>query len=130
MDAATAYDWQTRRVKNWLLAVLRFSVTFEGEDRSDVMARADDIDRLGFVARKPEFSFFLRTSIELCDAIENLAYAGRHEVLRRHLARIDDPRLRRAFSAAVVLEQREAPKPTFHADSARVARKSVDQDCS
>lgn len=38
MDAATANDWQTRKVKNWLLAVLRFSLTLEGEDRADVMA--------------------------------------------------------------------------------------------
>jgi hypothetical protein len=120
MDAATAHDWQTRKVKNWLLAVLRFSLTREGEDRANVMARADEIDRLGFVAKKPEFSFFLRTSIEVCDAIENLAYADRHEVLRRHLARIDDPRLRRAFSAAITFEPRLAAESTAQRGSDRV----------
>lgn len=124
MKAATAHDWQARKVNNWLLAVLRFSLTLEPEDRAHVLAMADEIDRLQFVADQPKFSFFLRTSVELCNAVADLEYPGRNEVLHRHITRIDNPRLRRAFSAAVALERRDAPKPImpFRADRARLPR--------
>jgi hypothetical protein len=110
MDVATAHDWQARKVKNWLLAILRFSLTLESRDRAAVMAMADEIDRLGFVNKRPDSSFFLRTSTELCDAIKDVEYPGRNEVLRSHLVRIDERGLRRAFSAAVGLERRDDMK--------------------
>src|SRR4249919_3488279 len=107
MDVATAHDWQARKVKNWLLAILRFSLTLESRDGAAVMPMADEIDRLGFVNKRPDFSFFLRTSTELCDAIKDVEYPGRNEVLRSHLVRIDERGLSRAFSAAVGLERRD-----------------------
>ncbi len=60
-----------------------------------VMAMADDMDR--FVAKKPGFSLFLRTTTDVCNAVADWEQAGRNQILREHLARIDDPRLRRAF---------------------------------
>ena len=113
MDMATTRDWQTHRVDDWLLAILRFSLTLQAKDKAAVQAMADELDRLGFVARRPEFSFFLRTSTELCNAIADLSYPERNAVLRRHLARIEDPRLRVAFSAATELERSNAPRPTM-----------------
>ena len=65
------------------------------------MAIASEIDRLGPQQDgKPDFSFFRRTSAELCAAIlqPNELNAA---VLRQYLARIDDDRLKRAFAAAI-----------------------------
>src|SRR5580704_15939159 len=106
MDVATPHDWQARKVKNWLIAILRFSLTLGSEDEIAVMAMADEIDRrLGFIGKRPSFSFFQRTSIELCNAIGE--YLCRKQILRSHLARIDEHRLRRAFCAAVGLERED-----------------------
>ncbi len=60
-----------------------------------VMAMADEMDR--FVAKKPGFWLFLRTTTDVCSAVADWEQAGRNQILREHLARIDDPRLRRAF---------------------------------
>jgi hypothetical protein len=68
------------------------------------MAIADEIDRLGFVSKKPEFSFFLRTTTDVCNAVADREKSGRKDILRQHLARIDDRRLRRAFLAVFDLE--------------------------
>jgi hypothetical protein len=62
-----------------------------------VMAMADEMD--GFVAKEPGFSLFLRTTTDVCNAFADWEQAGRNQILREHLARIDDPRLRRAFLA-------------------------------
>ncbi len=124
MNPAIACDWQTRRVRNWLLAILRFSLTLEPEDEAAAKAMADDIDRLGFVAKKSEFSFFLRISSELCSAIADQEYPGRNDVLRRHLARIDDPRLRRAFLAAVALEPQDITKSMMALSADRARRRA------
>jgi hypothetical protein len=124
MDVATAHDWQARKVKNWLLAILRFSLTLESEDEVVVMAMADEIDRLGFVSKRPNFSFFGRASTELCNAIKDVEYPGRKEILRSHLARVDEHRLRRAFCAAVDLEREDGSKSIvpFDPDRARSSR--------
>jgi hypothetical protein len=50
-------------------------------------------------------SFFLTTSNEVCDAILAVSDGHNNVVLRTHVARIDDPRLRQAFAAAVGLQQ-------------------------
>ena len=94
-------------LRAWQLALLRFAVTLDNADRLAVIAVANEIDRLGLQhAGKPDFSFFRRTSAELCTAI-----LGPHEpastVLRQYLACIEDDRLRRAFAAAIEANQRE-----------------------
>ena len=64
---------------------------------------------IGWKRAKP--SFFVKTSIEVSKAILAVGDGTNNAVLRRHLARIDDPRLRRAFRAAVGLQERsEAPE--------------------
>jgi hypothetical protein len=78
-------------------------VTGESADRLAVLAAADELDASG--ARAPATPrFFNRTSKEVCEAI--LAPGDQHalDVLRRHAERIDDPRLRRAFEAALDLK--------------------------
>jgi hypothetical protein len=51
-------------------------------------------------------SFFRRTSSEVCNAITTPDDPKRNAILAKHLARIDDLRLRRAFQAAIGLEHR------------------------
>jgi hypothetical protein len=93
-------EWSARTLRGWQLALLRFAVTLDNADRLAVMAIAAEIDRLGREHRdKPDFDFFRRTSAELCAAIlkPNELNAA---VLRQYLPRIEDGRLRRAFTAA------------------------------
>ncbi len=95
-------EWHAKTLRAWQLAILRFAVTLDNADRLAVMAIANEIDRLApqSAAARPDFSFFRRTSAELCAAIlEPNELASM--VLRRHLAQIDDDRLRRAFAAAL-----------------------------
>jgi hypothetical protein len=99
MYVALAHDWQTNKVKNWLLAILRFSLTLEPQDEAAVMAM-DEIDRLGFVGKTPGFSFFLRTSAEVCNAIKDVNYPGRTGILRSHFAKIDEHHRRQTLFAA------------------------------
>src|SRR5664279_4346570 len=94
-------DWNARTVRAWQLAVLRFAVTLDNADRLAVMAVASEMDRLGpRQDGKPDFSFFRRTSAELCATIlqpNELTGA----LLRQYLARIDDDRLKRVFAATI-----------------------------
>ena len=98
-------DWRARTLRAWQLAMLRFAVTLDHADRLAVMAIASEIDRLGpEPSGQPDFGFFRRTSAELCAAIlqPNELTAP---LLQRYLARIDDDRLRRAFAAAIEVDQ-------------------------
>jgi hypothetical protein len=94
-----------RTLRAWQLAILRFAVTLDNADRLAIVAIANEIDRLGPQHDgKPEFSFFRRTSAELCAAIlrpNELTTT----FLRQYLARIDDDRLKRVFAAAIETEQ-------------------------
>jgi hypothetical protein len=101
-------DWRDRKLREWLLLLLRFSITRESRDRAGVLAIADELDSLSGGWRPTSPSFFLRTSNEVCDAICAPDEGYSTAQLRKHIARIDDPRLRRAFRAAVGLEQTSA----------------------
>jgi hypothetical protein len=99
-------EWRYRKVQKWLLLLLRFAVTREPSDQSAALAMADELDSLGVRWRPAAPSFFLRTSHDVCAAILTVDNGHDSAVLRRHVARIDDPRLRRAFQAAVGLHQK------------------------
>jgi len=99
--AIGSHDWRDRKIQEWLLLLLRFAVTRELTDQSAALAVADELDCLGGRWKRTAPSFFLRTSNEVCEAI----LADSDAVLRKHVARIDDPRLRRAFRAAVGLQE-------------------------
>jgi hypothetical protein len=104
MNAALGSDaLREGKIRNWLLALLRFAVTRESADRLAVLAAAAELDASGAKASATP-RFFNRTSKEVCEAI--LAAGDQHalDVLRQHAERIDDPRLRRAFEAAVDLK--------------------------
>jgi hypothetical protein len=75
---------------------------------------ADEIDALGHQSRPSAPTFFRRASGEVCEAINALEDPRRITILKKHIARIDDPRLRRAFQAAVDLERGSRPAATEH----------------
>jgi hypothetical protein len=94
-------DWTEPMVREWLLLLLRFAITRQPSDRSAACAVAEQLDSLGRPAPPSAFHFFRRSSEELCQAI--LSTENRHAelVLRRHIMRIEDARIRLAFQAAV-----------------------------
>lgn len=99
-------DWHARTLRAWLLAVLRFATTLDNDDKLAVYAAAAEIDKLssrhvGFCG----FRFFHRTSAEVCAAVVNPRHAGSTAVLHRHLDRIKDERIKRAFIAVLELEE-------------------------
>jgi len=101
-------DWAARQVREWLLLLLRFAITTDPKDLSMTLALADEIDARGLEWRPSAPSFFRRTSNDVCKAITALDDPKRTAILKRHLARIDDPALRRAFRAAVNFDERAA----------------------
>lgn len=98
-----------RTVRAWLLAVLRFAVTRDNDDRLAVLAAASEIDKLG-APRSGQygFRFFHRTSAGVCAAITDPG-PGSAAALRLHLERMVDARMRRAFAAALEPEQVNEP---------------------
>jgi hypothetical protein len=101
-DVVGRNEWRSKKVRDWLLAILRFAVTLRDEDRSAVLVAAEEIDRLGKSSEDQSvFKFFRNTSIEICSAILEKQNSRGSAVLRLHLNRIEDCRLRRAFAAAI-----------------------------
>jgi hypothetical protein len=98
-------EWRAKTLRAWQLAILRFAVTLDNADRLAVIAIAGEIDRLGpHHDSKPDFSFFRRTSAELCAAILTPNELT-PTVLRQYLARIDDDRLKHVFAATIEADQ-------------------------
>jgi hypothetical protein len=98
-------DWRDRKIREWLLILLRFAITRETADRAAVLAMADELDSLNVSWRPSAPTFFARTSSELCDAISGSHNGLDRGVLLRHVTRISDPRLRRAFQGALNLKE-------------------------
>jgi hypothetical protein len=109
--APTDVRW---RVQEWLLALLRFAITRARKDEAAVLGVASEIDSLGLRPGIAGPSFFRRTSSEICAAITAPDDPQRSDILTRHLARIEDPRLRRAIQAAFDLDA--SPPSSSHAD--------------
>ena len=99
-------DWGARQVREWLLLLLRFAITSDPADRSAAFALADEIDALGLQWRSSAPTFFRRTTGEVCKAITALDDPKRTAVMKQHIVRIENPTLRRAFQAAVNMEER------------------------
>lgn len=97
---AAQNERQSERIRNWLLAILRFAVTRDDTDRMYVLETARELDRQDPADGNPSFSFFGRTSAEICNAIVADDDAARQAVLTRHFNAIGDRRLRDALKAA------------------------------
>jgi hypothetical protein len=101
---------QSRQVRDWLLAILRFALTLEPADRAAVMAKAADMDRLGKRNGPSQFAYFVRTSVEFCNPVVDQRIIDKAEVLRGHLRKIDDERLRRSLEAALTWTKQAQPR--------------------
>ena len=108
MDGRGRNEWGASLLRSWHLAVLRFAVTRDNADRLGLLAVANEIDRLGRSREDGmDFDFFRRTSTELWEAIRQPNMTGAETLLRRHLARIEDARLKRALAAVIEVSQPE-----------------------
>jgi hypothetical protein len=103
-DAGPLEESHRKKVRDWLLAILRFAVTLEVSDRAAVMMIAEHLDDTGSRLERTGFCFFSKTSTEFCGAIVDRNNPQAASRLERHLRRIDDPRLRRALEAAIAYE--------------------------
>jgi len=102
-------EHHARMLRDWQLAILRFAITLDNDDRLSLLAIAGELDLLGPRDREDiAFDFFRRTSADLCAAIENRNETA-DNVLKRYLARIDDGRMKWAFASAVGIEQPLSP---------------------
>jgi hypothetical protein len=104
-EVALTDEQVRRKIRKWLLLLLRFAVTREPADAAAIVAAANDLDMIGRRWAESAPSFFRRTSAEVCNAIISREDRGRTAVLKRHIARIDELRLRRAFQAALDLKE-------------------------
>jgi hypothetical protein len=95
---------QASQISNWLLALLRFAVSLQESDKIAFLATARLLDGGKPQFDAPTFSFFSRTSAELCAAIVSRDDPGSHAILRSYLGRIEDPHLRRVLEAAIGLQ--------------------------
>jgi hypothetical protein len=107
-----------KTLRAWQLAILRFAVTLDNADRLAVLMIAAELDGSGPKRDDtPEFSFFRKTSADLCAAILRPNELT-SSVLRQYLARIDDDRLRRIFAAAMETRQPKASSKPAKRDNA------------
>jgi hypothetical protein len=120
-----ALDRPERKLQGWQLRVLCFVITRDPEDRSEALSCALELDTLGR-GRSAAFSFFVRTTREVCDAVLASGHQRTDAILRRYASRIDDPQLRRAFRSAAGLPEIgrgrkcEVPKPASFIGSGAV----------
>ncbi|MCC8960354.1 hypothetical protein H8B02_45235 [Bradyrhizobium sp. Pear77] len=114
MRRERATESQGKLLCAWQLAMLRFAVTRDDADRMRVLAMAGELDRSGGSA-DGTFHFFRRTSAELCHAITG-SDAHAEAIVRRFEAQIENPRLRRAFEAAIGMDR---PPPKIVASRTR-----------
>jgi hypothetical protein len=90
-------DFGERQLRDWILCLLRFAVTQLPDDQTAALALACELDMQDGPGGP---TFFQRTSVDVCRAIV-VRDEGAKLILRQHISRIDEPRLRNAFAAAV-----------------------------
>jgi len=98
----------SRAIEEWLLSILRFAITSDDVDRAAVLAVAADMDRRG-----SRFTFFVRTSVTVCDAIVAKDSAEADAALRTFVRAIDHSTLRRAFKAVLDVNLSGADRRTI-----------------
>lgn len=100
LAGADARDLGERKLRDWMLCLLRFAITQTPGDQAEALALASELDAQG---DSGGVTFFQRTSVAVCRAIVVRDENGMR-ILRQFISRIEEPRLRSAFSAAVGLD--------------------------
>jgi hypothetical protein len=111
--APNALVAEQSQVRDWLLAILRFALTLDPTVRAVVIAKAADMDRLGSRKGPSQFTYFVRTSVEFCNCIVDRSIIHKAKVLRGHLRKIDDDRLRQSLKAALTRTKRVQHRDRF-----------------
>jgi hypothetical protein len=101
---SAAFDYVYDEIKRWQLAILRFAITLADTDRDTILAIASEMDRLGGDISRPTFTYFTRTSTELCHAVVNATLLASRATLARYISQVDDARLKGALAVAFELE--------------------------
>src|SRR5262245_62207559 len=122
MQQFGSQDWRAGRIREWLLLLLRFAITCDPKDQAAAFAMADEIDALGHQWRPSAPTFFRRTSSEVCKMIIALEDPRRITILKKHIARIDDPRLRCRSSQPAPSRPSHAGRRSSPAISHRASR--------
>lgn len=99
------YSSELKRIEDWLFAILRFAITRDETDRATIMAAAASMDRPHGHFSRSDFSFFTRTSREICDSIAARERAAKLPILERYLCDVGNDRLRCALAAALKIER-------------------------
>jgi hypothetical protein len=92
-----------RRIVEWLFLLLRFAITRDPIDRAAALAAAMPLDEAA-TPHVRTFAYFARTTGQICAAIIGVRDEHACSMLQNFLERIDDERLRAAFSACLDLQ--------------------------
>jgi len=103
MTITNSTGWEENKIREWLLALLRLAITREHPDQTTAIALAIELDLSGVRSGLLSPTFFQRTTCDVCQAILLSKEGEENQILRKHLTRIEDQRLRRAFQAAIGL---------------------------
>lgn len=90
-------DLRESKLRDWMLSLLRFAITQAPEDQTAVVVLAGELDAQGDAN---SLTFFRRTSVSVCHAIVVRDEDGKR-ILKQHISRIEESRLRDAFAAAI-----------------------------
>jgi hypothetical protein len=93
-------DLPERQLRDWMLCLLRFAITQAAEDQGASLVLAGELDMQNGAGQS---TFFQRTSVAVCQAIMMRDEDARR-ILRQHISRIEEPRLKDAFAAAAGIE--------------------------
>jgi hypothetical protein len=103
---ADADDWRVRKLHDWLFLLLRFAISRDSKDAAAASGMAELLDSFGTHWKSSKPGFFLRTTIQICEAIPASDSQKRTELLERHIRWIEDEPMRRAFMAVVGFKPR------------------------
>jgi hypothetical protein len=99
-------QWSARdeqRIGEWQFLLLRFAITRDPIDQAAAETAAQPLDAAA-PQRTPSFTYFARTTRDICNAIADPRDEHTELILQRFAARIEDGRLRAAFCACLELQ--------------------------
>jgi hypothetical protein len=102
-----------REVSDWLLYLLHFAISRNAQDKIAVISAATELDAACSMYEPLNFTFFRRTTEEVCRALLEKDHPRRRTILETHARHIEDERLRASFRAAC-LQEKSPPRARKH----------------
>jgi hypothetical protein len=91
-----------RRLEEWQFLLLRFAITRDSIDRAAAESAARTLDATA-LEHAASFSYFQRTTRDVCSVMTDPGAQRSKLMLQTFVSRIDDKRLKAAFSACLEL---------------------------